>query len=196
MDGFDTYKTYLALKTHFNSQSYDYRKYNGKTGAKLESFIKRKDRFYFSRISNKYKDEVENYFIANFLEEPKGWVGNFNENNYKEWKKRNESLSYVIEQDIKSLCKHAGNFDDLFVSVDGQHPIIIKEYISKRVSHETMATLDLLLNYTRTLNEKVYDMIVYPKYENVIKKYQSLISINLVEQKIKILKIVKDYYES
>ena len=41
--GFDVYKTYLAIKLHFQSDSYDYYKYGGKVNAKLDTFTKRKD---------------------------------------------------------------------------------------------------------------------------------------------------------
>lgn len=194
MDGFETYKTYIALKTHFNSSNYDYKKYNGKTGTKLESFIKRSDRFYFGRVHSKYKDEVENYFIANFLEDPKGWVGKFNEDNYLDWKRRNQSLSYMVNQDIKSLCDKSPTFDGLFESQSGQHPIIIKEYISRRLSHETVSILDSILGFTNRLEGVISDSIVYPKYKNIIQKYKSLLNVDVSKQKLNIFKTVQDYY--
>lgn len=51
MAPFDCYKTYLALKNHFTKSSYDYHKYNKKTRASLQSFYKRKDRFWFEKLS-------------------------------------------------------------------------------------------------------------------------------------------------
>ena len=47
MDGFDVYKIYLAIKLHFTSESYDYFKHNGKTTARLATFTKRRDRYFF-----------------------------------------------------------------------------------------------------------------------------------------------------
>ena len=40
--GFDVYKTYLAVKLHFASDSYDYYKYGGKVNAKLDTFTREK----------------------------------------------------------------------------------------------------------------------------------------------------------
>ena len=44
-EGFDSYQLYLGVKLHFNSESYDFIKYNGKVKADLPSFLKRNDRF-------------------------------------------------------------------------------------------------------------------------------------------------------
>ena len=52
-EGFDAYKTYLALKRHFTSD-YDYFKYNGKVRAGVESFLKRNDKFFFRKLITSY----------------------------------------------------------------------------------------------------------------------------------------------
>ena len=44
---FDAYKQYLSLKNHFTKEKYDYHKYCGKSRATVQSFYKRKDRFWF-----------------------------------------------------------------------------------------------------------------------------------------------------
>ena len=65
---FDTYKTYLSLKNHFTSKTYDYHKYCGKSRASVQSFYKRKDRFWFEKLARQKDDkEIENFFIANFV---------------------------------------------------------------------------------------------------------------------------------
>ena len=38
MEPFEAYQKYLALKLHFDSESYDYFKYRGKTNAKRDKF--------------------------------------------------------------------------------------------------------------------------------------------------------------
>ena len=47
-EGYDAYCLYLAINNHFHSDSYDFFKYNGKVSAKLESFMKRKDKYHGS----------------------------------------------------------------------------------------------------------------------------------------------------
>ena len=53
-EGFDAYCLYLAVNNHFHTDSYDFFKYNGKVSAKLESFLKRKDKYHFAKLSRKY----------------------------------------------------------------------------------------------------------------------------------------------
>ena len=65
---FDAYKCYLSLKNHFTKDSYDYHKYCGKTRATVQSFYKRKDRFWFEKLArNKTDEEVVNFFVSNFI---------------------------------------------------------------------------------------------------------------------------------
>ena len=75
--GFDVYKTYLAVKLHFASDTYDYYKYGGKVNAKLDTFTKRKDRYFFHKLSTKYAEtDILDFFVANFLSDSKRWIGN------------------------------------------------------------------------------------------------------------------------
>ena len=53
--GFDVFKTYLAVKNHFTTD-YDYNKYGGRVTAKLESFTKRPDRYFFHKLSKKFQN--------------------------------------------------------------------------------------------------------------------------------------------
>ena len=52
MDGFEVYKTYLAIKLHFTRDNYNFDQYNGGTRATNDSFNRRNDRFFFHRIAN------------------------------------------------------------------------------------------------------------------------------------------------
>jgi len=73
------YKTYLALKNHFTKDHYDYHRHSGKVKASIESFYKRKDRFWFEKLSrNKTDNEIINFFVANFVtcNDPQSlWIG-------------------------------------------------------------------------------------------------------------------------
>ena len=55
---FDAYKQYLSLKNHFTKEKYDYHKYCGKSRATVQSFYKRKDRFWFEKLARN-KDDKE-----------------------------------------------------------------------------------------------------------------------------------------
>ena len=107
MNGFEVYKKYLAIKLHFTSknQSYDFHKHAGRTKARLDTFTKRRDRYFFHKLSRAYSDtDIINYFISNFVSNTNLWIGDIigrsGDDNYKTWSKKIEALHYYYEQDI------------------------------------------------------------------------------------------------
>jgi hypothetical protein len=106
----DAYRQYLALKNHFTKDSYDYHKYCGKSRATVQSFYKRKDRFWFEKVARQKTDqEVIEFFVANFVSCPDPetlWIGEMikeGEERYTNWKKKVQSLSYVFKEESEEL---------------------------------------------------------------------------------------------
>ena len=98
MTPFDVYKTYLAMKNHFTKDKYDYHKYCGKTRASLQSFYRRKDRYWFEKMSRQKNDkEVVDFFVSNFVNSGESvWIGQMireGESAYTGWQKRVQSLN-------------------------------------------------------------------------------------------------------
>jgi len=190
---FDVYKTYLALKNHFTSENYDYFKYAGKSRASVTSFNKRKDKYFFERCSRKMNDdEVIDYFVSNFVlhDDPQRvWIGEImqtGEGNYNEWKKRTQSLSYIFSEEIKNVFDEK-DFDQMFECKSGSHPQILKEYLKKNLSIETLVILDEILTYSKRYDRILNDM-VWQTVSNKIKKYRPfLLNIDIAKFK-KILK--------
>jgi len=191
MEPWEAYKIYLGLKLHFNSD-YDYQRYGGKSRASKQSFLNRKDRSFFARVARKYKDSVKDFFIANFLVNQKGWIGNFNDLNYTEWNKRKQSLTYTFNNEMTSLCQLENNFDDIFKIENNTHPIIIKEFLAKRVSIETLIILQDLVNYIKDFDKKLSDDLVWPDIRRLIVKYSVFLNIDIQKCKINLLKIIKE----
>ncbi len=79
MTAFDCYKTYLAIKQHFTQPTYDYFRYHGATKGSVVSFNKRKDKYFFEKMSRQKTDsEIKEYFVANFVypSNPQSvWIG-------------------------------------------------------------------------------------------------------------------------
>ena len=140
MTDFEVYKTYLAFKNHFTKKTYDYHKYCGRSRASKESFYKRKDRYFFERISRQKKDEeVKAYFVANFVDcnDPERlWIGDIireGEDVYNEWLKKTQSLSYLFKSETESFMNKK-NFESLFDCKTGNHPEILKKYLQKSIN--------------------------------------------------------------
>lgn len=162
---FDAYKTYLALKNHFTKPEYDYHKYCGKSRATLQSFYKRKDRFWFEKLSRQKDDkEVIDFFVANFVysDDPSTlWIGNIireGDSHYKNWQKKIQSLSYIFKDEIES-CFSGRSFDSLFEIDGSRHPEIIKMHLRKEISIETLLILEKILGYKKKFDSKLNDPI-------------------------------------
>ena len=188
---FDAYKCYLAMKNHFTKDNYDYQKYHGKVRATNQAFYKRKDRFWFEKFARQKKDrEVEEFFVSNFIystDPGTMWIGEMikeGEGRYTAWKKHIQSLSYVFKSDVETLFD-GYKVDEVFDCSKG-HPLILKSYLGKKTSLETLVICDRILGYRKDLDKKLND----PVWETVsrkIKKYSPFLNIDVPRYK-KILK--------
>jgi hypothetical protein len=185
---FETYKTYLAFKNHFTKENYDYFKYCGRSRASKESFYKRKDRYFFERLSRqKSDDEIKAYFVANFTQcdnPERLWIGDIireGEEIYNEWLKKSQSLFYLFKTEIEVFISK-DSFEELFDCKNGSHPNILKKYLKNVISLETFTILDIILNFSKDFDKKLSD----PVWETVslrIKKYKPFINIDIAKYK-------------
>ena len=191
MNGFEVYKIYLAIKLHFTSknQSYDFHKHNGRTTARLETFTKRRDRYFFHKLSKSYNDSsIVNYFLSNFVSNTNLWVGDIigktGDDHYKQWSKKIEALHYYYEQDIDYILERKISFDDIFTSKDGQHPPILKMFLSKRINFETVIILDDILSFSKRLNKNIKETVLWPKLYDRMIRYKPFLIYNIVKYKM------------
>lgn len=183
MAPFECYKTYLALKNHFTKNSYDYHKYCKKTRASLQSFYKRRDRFFFEKMSRqKNEKEIENFFVANFAScnDPDTlWIGEImkeGEGRYQTWQKKIQSLSYLFKEESQTLFEE-NNLEDIFKCSKG-HPLILKKFLTGKISLETLVIYDKIFMFVKDFDKKLSD----PVWETVsrrIKKYSPFIHIDV-----------------
>jgi hypothetical protein len=183
VNGFEVYKIYLAVKLHFTSKarSYDFHRHLGKTTARLETFTKRRDRYFFHKLSKSYNSNtIVDYFVSNFVTNTNLWVGDIigktGDDNYKQWSKKIEALHYYYEQDIDYILEQGHKFDDLFKSINGQHPPILKMFLSKKINFETVLILDDILSFTKQLNKNISEKVLWPKLYDRMIRYKSIIT--------------------
>ena len=191
---FETYKTYLAMKQHFTKESYDYVKYCGRSRASLKSFHKRKDRYFFEKLSRAHPDkDIENFFVANFTgcDDPQTlYIVDIIKNGdkrYNEWKKRRQSLSYIFKEEISSIFA-PNDFVDHFKIEGRKHPKIVKEFLKEKISLETLIILDRIIEFSPNFDKKLRDP-VWKLISQRMKKYSSFLNIKVLHYK-KILKEV------
>ena len=189
---FETYQTYLSMKSHFTNRKYDFFKYGGKSRATMASFNKRKDKYWFEKTSRKYSDEeVLNFLLANFVstDNPQNlWIGeiiNSGERNYSQWMKRKQSLTYLFKEQSNELLFNK-NLNEVFDCSKG-HPPVLKKYLGGEISLETFIILEKVFSFVKKFDKKLTD----PVWESVslkIKKYIPFLNINVFQYK----KILRD----
>jgi len=190
MNEFEAYQNYLALKLHFSSD-YDYFKYNGKTNATQKSFEKRRDRFRFSKLARKLDDSLLiEYFVANIIS-GNVWVGQMDEKVLKEWTAKNESIEYIFKNECEKLLTGASNFDIIFNSANGNHPKIVKGYLGKKISLETLVIFEKLVHYRKTFDKEIKEHIIWPKVSRLIEKYEPFVDVNIWRCKKELIEIVE-----
>jgi hypothetical protein len=181
--GYNAYKTYVALKNHFTSDSYDYFKYKGKARVKEETFLKRKDKFFFEKIEKKYQEDLVDFFVSNLVMGQSSWIGTMvgdkAERIFSEWKKKKQSLKYSFKEDMIIIRNYMDDnevsFDEIFTCVDDQHPIVLKLLIGEEISLESFIILDRVLNFIRHLDHFLLDEYVWLEYNKKVRKYSPFV---------------------
>jgi len=196
MTGYEAYVLYNSLKLHFTQESYDYTKYNGKSRTNVDSFEKRRDKYLFHKLSRKYptQDEMAQFLIANFTEEPSAWVGKLLEESseeiFKNQQKVLQSLSYKFEEDCKKLFSGVENPNDL-LKTDGDYPVLLVMTLQKEVHFETLCILNKILNFVPMWSKKIKDNIRWPEYRKKIQKFSCFLPNDLVKYKLILQKVLK-----
>jgi len=180
---FETYRTYLSMKSHFTNPKFDFFKYGGKSRATITAFNKRKDKYWFEKTSRKYTDqEVVDFLLSNFVNatNPQNlWIGeiiNSGERTYADWKMRQQSLTYMFKEQSENLLLE-NDLSKVFSCSKG-HPLLLKKYLGGEISLETLSILEKIFSFQKNFDKKLTD----PVWETVslkLKKYLPFININV-----------------
>ena len=192
---FETYQSYLSMKSHFTNRKYDFFRYGGKSRATMASFNKRKDKYWFEKTSRKYSDEqIIDFLLANFVttDNPKNlWIGeiiNSGERTYSDWMRRQQSMSYIFKEQSNELLDN-NSLDKLLECKKG-HPIILKRFLGGDISLETFVIFDIIFAFSETFDKKLKD----PVWETVslkLKKYKPFLNIDCQSYKKVLLETIR-----
>ena len=177
MDSLQVYQLYLSLRLHFTRPDFDITKSRKGVKVSREAFLKRKDLFALRKLGEtKSKTEIIDFLVANFVSGNQ-WGGVFDaEANevYAEWQVRMQKLGYTFKQDIQTLYADG----DPFEVIDGQHPKILKFYLGKKISLESIAILAKIgimenIDYSSLSNDFIWNDFVH-----LVKKYKPFVKID------------------
>ena len=190
MEPYDAFRFYQSMKLHFESDSYDAIKYNYKTSVKPQSFWKRKDKYFFAKVGRKFDNakELINYYAAHFIQD-KTWIGEMieDEDIYKSYQKRMQSLGYTFENDMNTLA-NLGNLDQVLNSSDG-HPHIITAYLGDDINIESVVILNQLTGFMNRADKEITETIVWPDVSRKVRKYSPFVQYDLQKAKTIVLKV-------
>ncbi len=138
MDSYECYQTFLALKQHFNQWDYDYFIFNGKTKTSVAALNRRKDKYWFDKLA--FMPNQLNRMLAQFCETSTPFIRDIvtDTDTYTAHRKITESLPYHFKSELKILLP---DFDKNFIVENGKHPFLIREYLGKRLSLETLTII-------------------------------------------------------
>ena len=191
MEPIDVYLMYCAMKAHFGKNDYDFITYNGKSRVSRNSFYKRKDRYFFVKLSRKYKeyDDIKNYMVSNFIVEQRGYVANFNDRNYETWKDKRNNFYNIFTEEIRPFVN---NFNPIFEAKKNEHPLLLKEYLGKRVSIETLIVLEELVDFTKSWNRIMLEDYIWYDIKKLMKNYKRFLTIDKNRYRIQLLKLIEE----
>jgi hypothetical protein len=199
---FKAWVVYQGIYAHFMG-AYDYFKYSGngnfnniemmrKQFAKQENGGISMQRTIFTNLSKTYenKDALIFFYLSQFSNDIM-WPTYFDYDLYDEYVKRMNNFDFNIKQDIEQIKKYMEkyevNFDDIF-KVDGiNHPVIMKMSLSKTISIETVAVLDMIIEFIKDIDNSLDDPL-WRDHSKLIKNYKPFLEVDVVKSK----KIIMD----
>ena len=193
-NGYQAYQIYQSLKLHFTTD-YDAVKYNYKTSVKQSSFERRRDRYFFEKLSRRFKrEDLIHYFTANLIENQKVWIGDMSDEIYSAYVARYDKLTYMFDEDVKFLCNKGYTFDQLCSTTEDYSASPLLEALrAHEIRLETVVLMDILVNFLKRLratisdplgiNKEMIDMLI--KYKPIM--LQKPLPKNKIKDKILLL---------
>ena len=187
MTEFEAYKQFLGLKLHFTTDNYDVFRYKGVVKYLTEHSYEHSDNKDKKRLFKnlaKEKDSVSliEYYVANFCE-GKEWISYFEDRIWREWKIRNQRIEYHFINDAEKLLTLEPEFDIIFKCDKGNHPKLLKSYLSKKITLETLVILERLLRYRKRFDKEIIETYVWPNISRRIRKADPFIEADIVKCK-------------
>jgi len=195
MSGLRAYQIYLALKLHFTSEKYDFFKYGAMTKVSAESFSARRDKYFFEKVSKNLSEEnLIQFFVANFVVNPKIWVGSMNDENYAEWKRKTDALEYNFKQDCKRLANMVdGRGLEVFThSGEWGKPIFMTAVLEGDMSPETFLIFESELCLLDHFAKAFPDDLVWASKAFNLKKYKPFILQLIQDDSAKYRRIIRE----
>ena len=92
------------------------------------------------------------------------------------------------------LFAQVDDFEALFSCNNGQHSVLLKNFLAKRIRLETMVILEGLLSYVKQHDEDMKHDLIWPDARRLIVKYGVFLSYDRKKCKSQLLKLIKETF--
>lgn len=174
----NAYVTFLALKLHFESNTYDYFQYGGKLKLKnpRETLKKRKDLIFFELLGK--KENFKEFLIYSFVTFDNVFVRDLIKNekyqiNYEKMKSEYQNIIETFEKDISKI----DNVKDL-VKNNGFYPRFLKMIINGDISIFTPVILNKIFKWSDKVDKYIEDEFLWPKWKKRVDKFDNFVYIH------------------
>ena len=201
---FKAWKTYHGMYLHFTT-TYDYFKYYGNaswgTVASMEKYFAKFEhqtgfswqRGFFTALGKKYVEELDLiYYYLSQMTRGKMYPTEFLDEYFDDYKNKMDSFSLHPQRNMKVVVEYMKEynleFNELFVGPGINHPPILKLLLGEDISLETFTVLDIILGFTKILDNKLVDPI-WRDQKTLCYNYKPFLEVN-VDSKRKLIRDV------
>ena len=201
---FKAWKTYHGMYLHFTT-TYDYFKYYGNaswgTVASMEKYFAKFEhqtgfswqRGFFTALGKKYVEELDLiYYYLSQMTRGKMYPTEFLDEYFDDYKNKMDSFSLHLQRNMKVVVEYMKEynleFNELFVGPGINHPPMLKLLLGEDISLETFTVLDIILGFTKILDNKLVDPI-WRDQKTLCYNYKPFLEVN-VDSKRKLIRDV------
>ncbi len=113
---------------------------------------------------------------------------------YKNWKRTQESLSYIFKNDISNILDSNENFNEIF-QVKKTFPPLMVFVQQKRITLETLLILDDILKFLGNWDKQINDELIWKSFRLRCIKYKPFLSFDKGKMKNVLKQEVKKWYK-
>ena len=103
-----------------------------------------------------------------------------------------QRLTHIFQQEVTPLLENfKTDGKHLFAVPEGSHPKLLKEYLGKRISAETMVILDKIMDYSSKWDIQMKDDMIWPDTKIMLNNYKKLLTFDEKSCKMILINLTK-----
>ncbi|QJT71720.1 DNA helicase loader [Shewanella phage Thanatos-1] len=177
---------YIELKQHLLGK-YDVVKYQWRINISDNAYQKRKDKYFFERLSKLYTlKELTILFVSNLVGNQDAWIGEISDSDalvfYREYIGKFQNIKDVYISDIKNIVyfskKVECNLGQIFeFNEKNNSSYIFRLLQSNVISYETFMLLDSFMDIINK-HDEITDDLIWMTHSTKLNSYRTLLKID------------------